>query len=238
MPPGGRRCPLPAPTLLVAWRRQNHGGGICRDIAAQQRSADGSKVATTTGGGRRRASIQRGACQARKLGGREVAILTATDVAEFEPIWSWHPSEADDLLDVAASGWRGTVETRRDNVVQLVDSATRVKWVAAEILAEDSLATLAMSTTTLDEIEHLLRSQRGYIDIDSTRLMNHSAPRTPTADVLDEIDRYANGAARSGVDALTVRRVIELAGTTEAPAAESLRELLATSCMVGLWGLG
>ncbi|MGW6122370.1 DUF1152 domain-containing protein [Nocardia sp. NPDC055165] len=162
------------------------------------------------------------------LSAQDVAVLTPTDVVEFEPIWSWHPSEANGLLTSAAHGWRGTVETQRNSVVQLVDAVTHIYQVSAETLAENSLAALVMPATTLVEVEELLRNHRGYsdIDIERNRHTNRFAARTHRPEVLAEIDRYAVDAAHRGIDALTVRRVIELAEATDLPASESLRELL------------
>ncbi|MFD3706130.1 DUF1152 domain-containing protein [Nocardia sp. NPDC058658] len=162
------------------------------------------------------------------LGAHDVAVLTPTDVLGLDPIWFWHPSEANGLLAAAATGWRGSVETQRNCVVQLVDAVTHVYQVSAEALAEDSLAALVASSTTLVEVEELLRARRGYsdIDIERNRLTNRSATRTPGPEVLAEIDRYAIDAAHRGIDALTVRRVIELAEATDIRASTSLRELL------------
>ncbi|MFD3596420.1 DUF1152 domain-containing protein [Nocardia sp. NPDC058640] len=162
------------------------------------------------------------------LGGHQLAILTPADVAEFKPIWSWHPSEANGLLAAAADGWRGTVETQRHTVVHLTGSATHVHKLDAENLAASTLAALLRSTTSLEQIEQLLRDQRGYsdVDIERNRLVKRPAPRVPTAEVIDEIDRYTTDAAARGVDALTIRRVIELVGATDTHSAGSLRQLL------------
>lgn len=162
------------------------------------------------------------------FGAREVAVLTPPDVIEFEPVWVWHPSEANGLLAAAANGWRGTVETQRDSVVRLDDMSTRVHRVRAEPVAAGTLAALLPATTTLTDIENLLRDHRGYsdVDIERNRLTNRPTPRMPTPDTLFDIDRYSNEAANRGIDALTVRRVLELANATDSSAAESMRELL------------
>ncbi len=162
------------------------------------------------------------------LGAQEIAALVAGDVDMFEPVWSWHPSEANGLLAVAASGWRGTVEVQRDSVIQLVDTARSVYQVDAEAIATNTLAALVQSTSSLAEIEQLLRNRRGYSDIDVERLKltNRPSALMPTADALAEIDRYADNGARRGLKALTIRRIFELVNATSVPAAESLRGLL------------
>ncbi|MGW6697270.1 DUF1152 domain-containing protein [Nocardia sp. NPDC055049] len=197
-------------------------------LAAVVRSGLPSQVLVAGVGLDGELSISEVSARLTHLGAQDVAVLTPTDVIGFEPIWSWHPSEANGLLTAAANGWRGTVETQRNSVVQLVDAVTHVYQVSAETLAENSLAALVMSSTTLVEVEELLRNHRGYsdIDIERNRLTNRFAARTPRPEVLAEVDRYAIDAAHRGIDALTVRRVIELAEATDLPASESLRELL------------
>lgn len=159
---------------------------------------------------------------------REVAVLTPSDVVAFAPVWGWHPSEANGLLASAANGWRGSVETQRDSVVRIDDLSTHVYRVSAGPVAEDSLAALLLTTNTLTDIEDLLRDRRGYsdVDIERNRLTNRPNPRKPTPDALVDIDRYSNEAAARGVDALTVRRVLELANATDSSASESMRALL------------
>ncbi|WP_327095918.1 DUF1152 domain-containing protein [Nocardia vinacea] len=163
------------------------------------------------------------------LGAEQEAVLEPADVGAFEGIWSWHPSEANGLVAAAANGWRGDVETQRGSIVQLADAATYVYRVAADAVASASLAELVASTTTLGQIEDLLRERRGYSDIDVERdkLANRFASHPPMPDVLSLIDRYAAEAAGRGIDALTIRRVIELAGATDLATTAALRESLA-----------
>ncbi|MFI5715992.1 DUF1152 domain-containing protein [Nocardia sp. NPDC051750] len=165
------------------------------------------------------------------FGAADSGTLTAADVDAFAGIWSWHPSEANSLLAVAASGWRGFVETQRGVVVDVTSAATRIYQVAADALAQSSLSALVASTSSLDEIEQLLRERRGYsdIDIERDRLAHRRRPRRPDRDALDVIDRYATDADARSVDALTIRRVIELASATEPAATEALRIQLAES---------
>ncbi|GEM31479.1 hypothetical protein NN3_24860 [Nocardia neocaledoniensis NBRC 108232] len=163
-----------------------------------------------------------------RLDATDIAVLTRSDVRGFEPIWSWHPSEANGLLAAGAAGWRGTVETQRNSTIRIDDATTHVFQLRGTVLANDSLSTLVLTATSLAEIEQVLRSRRGYsdVDVERNRLSGHFAARTPTADVLAEIDQYSKDAAARGIDALTIRRVIELAGATDTPSAETLRELL------------
>ncbi len=163
------------------------------------------------------------------LGAEDVGDLVAGDAEGFASVWSWHPSEANALLAVAASGWRGSVETQRGVVVEVTQAATRVYRIDASALAESSLAALLTRTSSLDEIERLLRERRGYsdIDIERDRLTHRRLPMMPAPDTLEIIDGYTTSADARGVDALTVRRVIELTHATDPAATEALREQLA-----------
>ncbi|WP_433527325.1 DUF1152 domain-containing protein [Nocardia pseudovaccinii] len=163
------------------------------------------------------------------LDAEHVDDLIARDAEGFASIWSWHPSEANALLAVAASGWRGSVETQRNIVVEVTDMATRIYQISATALAKSSLAVLLTRTSSLEEIERLLRERRGYsdIDIERERLAHRRRPQMPTPDTLDFIDGYSADASARGIDALTVRRVIEMTHATEPSATEALRAKLA-----------
>ncbi|MBF6240485.1 DUF1152 domain-containing protein [Nocardia otitidiscaviarum] len=157
-----------------------------------------------------------------------IGALEPADVAPVAEVWSWHPSEANGLLAVAATGWRGRVETQRDAVFDITDAATEVLEIPARAAATSTLAAALASTDSLAEVEQILRDRRGYSDIDfeRRRASSRSAARMPTEEALTTIDEYAVDAARRGVDALTVRRVIELSGATDALAMRALRESL------------
>ncbi|WP_194838535.1 DUF1152 domain-containing protein [Nocardia sp. XZ_19_369] len=163
-------------------------------------------------------------------GATEVAELGAADVTRFAEVWNWHPSEASGLLCVAADGWRGRVETQRDALIDITDDATIVYEVDAYGVAANSLAANLIATTSLADAEQRVRTRRGYSDIDIERDRVPALARhdewTPAADTVGAIDRYAYAAANRGVNALTIRRVLELAGASGAGAATRLRELL------------
>jgi hypothetical protein len=165
-----------------------------------------------------------------ELGAHSGGALTAEDVQGFEDIWTWHPSEANAMLAAAAGGWRGSVETQRDAVVDLTDDSTRICRIDAEALAESSLAALLTPTSTLDEVEQLLRERRGYsdIDIERTRSTRLRPAQQPAGDALAIIDRHISHAADCGVDAVTVRRIAELTCATNPAATQALRDLLAS----------
>lgn len=72
----------------------------------------------------------------------------------------------------------------------------------------------------------MLRERRGYSDIDIER-ERLARPQMPTPDTLDIIDTYLADADARGVDALTVRRVVEMTHATDPVATEALRAQLA-----------
>ncbi|WP_327113460.1 DUF1152 domain-containing protein [Nocardia sp. NBC_01730] len=164
----------------------------------------------------------------RRQGSAAVVELGAADVSMVAEVWNWHPSEANGLLCVAAEGWRGKVETQRDALISITDDATVVYEVDASGVAAHSLAADLFDTISLEQVEQRIRARRGYSDIDTerSRLSAHREQRTPTVDTIGDIDRYAHAASRRGVNALTIRRVIELTGAVGANAGDALRDLL------------
>lgn len=162
------------------------------------------------------------------LGAVEEAALTASDVDPFAAIWEWHPSEASGLLVVAASGWRGRVETQRDAVLEVTDETPAVYRLDGRALADASLADVVAATTSLDQVEELLRA-RGYVDIDIERrkLASRTASRAVVPGSMSHLDRYAAEAAARGVDALTIRRCLELTHATAPESAGIFRRWLA-----------
>ncbi|MEV5838459.1 DUF1152 domain-containing protein [Nocardia sp. NPDC052112] len=163
-----------------------------------------------------------------RQGSAAVAELGAADVSMVAEVWNWHPSEANGLLCVAAQGWRGEVESQRDSLIRITDDAVVVYEVDASGVATHSLAADLSDTTSLDQVEQRIRARRGYSDIDTERirLSAHRERRTPTANSIVDIDRYAHAASVRGINALTIRRVIELTGAMGADAGEALRDLL------------
>ncbi|MEV0293335.1 DUF1152 domain-containing protein [Nocardia sp. NPDC050710] len=161
-------------------------------------------------------------------GSAAVADLLAADVSMVAEVWNWHPSEANGLVCVAAQGWRGTVETQRDALIDITDDATVVYEVDAPGVATHSLAADLSHTISMEQVEQRIRARRGYSDIDTerNRLSTHREQQMPTADTIDDIDRYAHTASLRGVNALTMRRVFELSGAVGADAGNMLRDLL------------
>ncbi|WP_069166087.1 DUF1152 domain-containing protein [Nocardia altamirensis] len=157
-----------------------------------------------------------------------VAELDSADIATVAEVWNWHPSEANGLLYVATQGWRGKVETQRDALIDITDDATLVHEVDAAEVAAHSLAAHLIDTLSLEQCEQRIRVHRGHSDIDTerNRLAAQREPRKPTIDTVGEIDRYAKAASLRGVNALTLRRVIELAGARGADAGNALRDML------------
>lgn len=157
-----------------------------------------------------------------------VAQIDAGDASMVAEVWNWHPSEANGLVCVAAEGWRGVVESQRDALIDITDDATSVYEVDAYGVAARSLSADLSDTVSLEQVEKRIRARRGYSDIDTERdrLSVRREQRTPSIDTIDDIDRYAQSAGLRGVDALTIRRVIELTGAGGVQAGEMLRDML------------
>ncbi|WP_196812062.1 DUF1152 domain-containing protein [Nocardia sp. CNY236] len=155
-----------------------------------------------------------------------VTELDADDVSMVADVWDWHPSEANGIFCIAAQGWRGTVETQRGAIISVTDDATVVYAVDASGVAAHSLAADLLDTMSLEQVEQRVRARRGYSDIDTERHRLSAHWEQSTVDSIDGIDRYAHAASFHGVDALTIRRVLELAGALGAGAGDALRDQL------------
>ncbi|MGW5317753.1 DUF1152 domain-containing protein [Nocardia thailandica] len=163
------------------------------------------------------------------LHAREVATLAPRDAAGMDRVWQWHPSEANALLALAtATGWTGTVESQRETTIPVDRRCLAVHHVDAKALTADSIAHSLLTSTSLDDVEHAVRARRGItdIDIERRRLASRPQPRLPDPDALAHLDHYAKTAADRGIDALTVRRVLELAAATDPQSSAALRQEL------------
>ncbi|MGW4847392.1 DUF1152 domain-containing protein [Nocardia brasiliensis] len=165
----------------------------------------------------------------RRHGSIVVAELRDADISTVTEVWNWHPSEANGLLCAAVQGWRGKVETQRDALIDITDDAILAFEVDAAGVATHSLAADLIDTRSLEHSEQRIRTLRGYsdIDIERNRLAAYREPRMPTTiHALSEIDRYAQAASLRGVDALTLRRAIELTGAAGTDGGKALRDML------------
>ncbi|MFI8975018.1 DUF1152 domain-containing protein [Nocardia asteroides] len=162
------------------------------------------------------------------LGAREVIDLQPQDTTALQGVWQWHPSEANALLTVATNGWRGRVESQREATITVDDRCTAVFRVDADRLANDSIAGDLAAAASLGHAEQLVRARRGIsdIDIERDRLAVRRQPRTTGFGDVKVLDRYVKKAAARGIDALTIRRVLELTSATSPSAAATLRDQL------------
>lgn len=162
------------------------------------------------------------------------APLTRVESEDFEfvrALFEWHPSEANGLLEAAADGVRGIVETRQGSTtVEVTDASTVVYEVDYQRVLDNSIAAQLVSTGSLDEAEHVVRKYLGGTEIDFERRrwveFATRRPIPPTDAALEVIDEYARRAHASGIDYLTVRRVAELVQAIDLATGTQLRQLL------------
>jgi hypothetical protein len=100
-----------------------------------------------------------------------LTVLTERDVAEYRPVFDWHPSEATALLVAAARGCRGIVEIRdAGHSIPLTDQSPAIYEAdATELCARSPLATALVNTRSLDEVETTTRHICGFSEIDYER---------------------------------------------------------------------
>lgn len=158
------------------------------------------------------------------------------DARAFDPVrsvFAWHPSEASGLVAAAASGHRGSVETRdAASRVHLSDDTTMVFGLDVSAAAETSPAALLRSTRSLQEAAQIVSDVTGVAEIayetdKASRLRSRSASQ-PSPPELVDVDRQVAAAAVRGVDYITVRRLAERVGVTTSEALTAFQALLAT----------
>lgn len=165
-----------------------------------------------------------------QLDATEAYQLTADDFADLQPLFHWHPSEANGLLAAAARGIRGVVATRdHGGDVILADKSSVVFAVDGHRALKASSAERLVATTTLDDVENIVRSFHGTSEIDYERQKagSRGAATMPDNEALRKIDALADAAANQRIDYLSVRRLAEQVGATDAEAMAELRRLLA-----------
>jgi hypothetical protein len=167
----------------------------------------------------------------RLLGSRALPALTAAQVEQFLPILDWHPSEATGLLIRAASGARGTVEVRDAGVlVSLTEHSATIGLLDALRVADGtSLFAQLADSASLFEANERLRTVRGWTELDYERTKASRGTQSVVPDdcpkALALVDRLTEQARQRGVDYLSVRRLIELAGC-RGTGAEAMASLL------------
>jgi hypothetical protein len=156
-----------------------------------------------------------------QLGAELVHQLAAADVANFRPLFEWHPSEATGLLCAAASGTRGTAEIRDQGFpVALSDRTPDVHAIPnGRAFACNLIARELRRSTSLAEVETTLRALGRESEIDYERRkaesgrIGRSTPPEPSAPALaEELTQIRNDAARRGVDFITLRGLAERLG--------------------------
>jgi hypothetical protein len=187
-------------------------------------------------------------------GHEPVLTLTPADVAPFQPVFSWHPSEATALLVAAARGLRGRVEIRDAGLgVDLTDASAGVYAVSlSELLAVNRLAAVLGDTASLAEVEAITREVCGRSEIDYERekaaqwagrgpaaaVGGGSGGRAPSGADLDRLVAHVEAtAARRGADFLTFRRIAEATGLPPAAVAGLRERLVAARPSHYVWPL-
>lgn len=186
-------------------------------------------------------------------GHEPVLTLTAADVAPFQPVFTWHPSEATALLVAAARGLRGRVEIRDAGLgVELTDASAGVYAVSlSELLAVNRLAAVLGDTASLAEVEAITREVCGRSEIDYERdkaarwagdvggagAAAGGAPAPSGADLDRLVADVEATAARRGADFLTFRRIAEATGLPPGAVAGLRERLVAARPSHYVWPL-
>lgn len=166
-----------------------------------------------------------------RLSATELGPLTSLDVEPIRSLFEWHPSEANGLLVAAARGVRGTAETRdRGGTITLTDASVIVYELDAHHATAASHAADLIDSTSLTDVENIIRALRGTTEIDYERekASRRRAGAEQHAIDLAALDDYTNDAAERGVDYLSLRRAAEIAGVTDPSGLARLRSSLAT----------
>ena len=153
-----------------------------------------------------------------ELDARCVHRLSPADVAPFQPLFEWHPSEATGMLCAAAAGYRGVAEMRdRGLPVTLSDHTREVHALPfARVMSANRLAQRLVDSRSLDEAEEALRSAGRESEIDYERRKAESRGDSPPVPATRELARrvaeIGDDAATRGIDFITVRGLAERLG--------------------------
>jgi hypothetical protein len=149
-------------------------------------------------------------------------------------VFTWHPSEASELLAAAAHGSRGRVEVRDagDQVVLTDDTPSLQAIDLAEICDTAPPGAALTDTNSLAEASDLIRQLTGISELEyetaKAAERNGQSVHAVTIDDLYTIDQHAQHAAERGADYISMRRLSELIGATTLDAYADLGHLIAT----------
>jgi hypothetical protein len=170
----------------------------------------------------------------RLLDGGEPASLSSAQMASYRPLFRWHPSEATGMLVASAMGRRGIVEMRdAGSLVPMTASSPTVLTIPSySIDRANPYSPLLTPTRSLDQAEGIMyRARLEPTEIEYEReKAERATARNEPGDTLpspEQIDAISEAARSRGVDFLTIRRLAELAGITNANMT-NLVDLLAT----------
>lgn len=140
-----------------------------------------------------------------------------SDVAEgFRHYWRWHPSEVAGLACLAALGYEGEVEVRREGLAVRLDEEAAVMHAFRydHVLQRNAIAQALHGTRSLRSAESIVRSRNGMSEIDFEREVvnrrQHADGHSPPLETLErQLLSYSDAAWERGIAYLTVRRIAE-----------------------------
>jgi hypothetical protein len=149
-------------------------------------------------------------------GGACAFSLRPQHVTTLAEVFRWHPSEASGMLAAAVSGVRGLVEVRDGGMSILLDDQCAEVWTApaSSLAANSLLAPELTGTSTLDEVERVVRRICGSSEIDlerekATRLLKDPRISITLAELDDRVRAFRAACRSRGSDFVTYRRLAE-----------------------------
>lgn len=166
------------------------------------------------------------------VGGKRLTTLSPADFDPVRDIFAWHPSEASGLLLAATDGCRGAVEGRdAGNRIELTEQTPQLHAVEIEDLLSVVPGAALTDTTSLAEAEHRIHELTGINEIryetEKAARRSSRSPHVVTPVDLEQVDQFADQAARRAADFISMRRLAELTGIISLDGYAALGRLLA-----------
>lgn len=166
------------------------------------------------------------------IGGQRLARLSPADFDPVRDVFAWHPSEASGLLLAAADGRRGAVEVRdAGDRIELTERTPELHAVEVDDLRSFVPGAALTDTESLAGAEHRIHELTGINEIryetEKAARRSSRSPHVVTAADLDQVDQFADQAARRAANFISMRRLAELTGITSLDGYAALGRLLA-----------
>jgi Protein of unknown function (DUF1152) len=163
------------------------------------------------------------------------ARIGAEHVEPLEATFEWHPSEATAMLVAAARGVRGRVEVRDAGTAVTLsqETPTVFRMALGDLLQDSLLAQRMLGTTSLEQVEQVVRDVCGFCEIDSEREKAQRLGQRPAGvwtlpEFGARLKDFESEVRDRGADFVTFRRIAEQVGRPQGGYESMRRHMIET----------